>query len=78
MAYVAYVISGQPRDGIRHAHAYERRFPRGTYAADVLWLRIHALHATDQLEACREAAHEYLRRHPRAPQTEVASRITRW
>jgi hypothetical protein len=78
MAYVQYFQLSQRRAAIDTAKAFERRFPRGGYAEDVLWLRIRATCEVAVDKECRAAAHTYLDSFPGGAYTQSARQIVNW
>jgi hypothetical protein len=77
-AHIQLLSLDDPRGAVKTAKQYERRFPRGKEAQDVLWLRVIALCEGDDRSACRAAAHTYLRRYPRGRFADLSRRITNW
>jgi hypothetical protein len=74
-AYLLFFELGQNHETVRAAQQYERRFPRGAEAEDMLWLRVRASCKAKDYTTCRAAAHTYLRRYPDGIFHGLASRI---
>ncbi len=78
MARLQALSLGKTDDALRSIDAYVRRFPRGAEIEDALWLRLRIECRTQTSEACRVAAHSYLRAAPSgSAKAELATRVTR-
>lgn len=78
MARLQALTLGKTDDALRSIDAYVRRFPRGAEIEDALWLRVRIECRTQTSEACRVAAHSYLRAAPSgSAKAELATRVTR-
>lgn len=75
-AYVLFFSLGNNAAAVKAAKQYAKRFPKGAEAEDMLWLRVRASCDTDDLAACRAAAHTYLRRYPKGIFHKLAARLT--
>lgn len=77
-AYLLFFKLGKRTEVVREAKRYEKRFPRGREAEDMLWLRVRAsCDAERYSSSCRAAAHTYRRRYPQGVFQGLASRIIR-
>ncbi|MEZ4367745.1 MAG: FecR domain-containing protein [Kofleriaceae bacterium] len=77
MARLQALSLGRTSDALRSLDAYLARFPSGAETKAVLWLRIRLLCDAAPDEACRAAAHSYLRRDPDGgAKSALALRIT--
>ncbi len=77
-AYLLFFETGERKQVVTAAKQYERRFPRGREAEDMLWLRVRAsCSGTTYSSACRSAAHTYRRRYPTGVFDSLAARIIR-
>lgn len=76
-AHMLFFQLGEWAEVVTAAEQYQRRFPRGAEAEDMLWLRVRASCAAGDLRECRAAAHTYLRRYPDGVFQGLASRIVK-
>jgi len=77
-AYLLFFKLGKRAEVVRAAQQYERRFPRGHEAEDMLWLRVRAsCDSSNKSSSCRAAAHTYRRRYPKGVFQALAARIIR-
>tara|TARA_R110002073_G_scaffold123819_12_gene268030 strand:+ start:12850 stop:14061 length:1212 start_codon:yes stop_codon:yes gene_type:complete len=77
-AYLLYFKLGKSSEVAKAAKQYDRRFPRGREAEDMLWLRVLSSCDSEQYSSpCRAAAHTYRQRYPQGVFQGLASRIIR-
>jgi len=67
--------AGSPRAAVEWYERYLAEAPQGKFGAEVLGRRMIALRRIGEVEACRSAAKDYLRRFPSGPYAGVASEI---
>lgn len=78
VAYLQAMKLGRRSATLATLKHYQRRFARGTHREWVLWLRIRMLCAGSDRNACRAAAHSYLKDFPAGKYADLAGRLIHW